>query len=212
MEWVIGLTPFAVAAAGATVFFLAGREPKERRILAPPPSSGEPTSGSANPPAETWASLFPLGMEPPTLTIEWRSPNPKPNPSAAPLSSLPIRTVAYPPVAAPTTPFSEVEPASPSTELSVPPTEDLSDLSPIWSSHWASSSPARWLSGSDTQQLQRVSFEEPPAIAGGPASSVWWAPGHASLFRSSATAYSNGRSSHRAPNTDYLPPWARSGD
>ena len=206
MEWVIGLTPFAVAAAGATVFFLAGRDPKDDPTSAPLPSSGSPNRGT--PASASRSTEEP--QEQPTLQIvpEWR----KPNRSVAPPSSLPIRTVAYPPAAAPTTPSSEAEPASPSTELSVLPMEDLSDLSPIWSSHWASSSPARWLSGSDTQQLQRVSFEEPPAIAGGPASSVWWAPGHASLFRSSVTAYSNGRSSHRAPNTDYLPPWARSGD
>lgn len=207
MQWLAAALPATIAAACAAAFFLAGREQKDDPTSATPPSGGNPNRGT---PASEPESFFPTEelQEQPTLQIvpEWRSA--KPNPSAARRFSLPIREVAVPPMSG--TPSSEVEPISPPTELSVPPTEDLSDLSPIWLSHWASNSQATWLSGSDTAQLQRVSTVAPPAIAGGPASSVWWAPGHASLSRSSANSYFNGRSSrHAGPDLGYLWPPGR---
>lgn len=214
MQWLAAALPATIAAACAAAFFLAGRERKDAPTSATPPSGGNPNRGT---PASEPESFFPTEelQEQPTLQIvpEWRSA--KPNPSAARRFSLPIREVAAPPMSG--TPSSEVEPISPPTTVS--PRADLaepglSSQPPIWLSHWASNSQATWLSGSDTAQLQRVSTVAPPAIAGGPASSVWWAPGHASLSRSSANNYSPGRSSHRAPaqpKLDYLPPWARSG-
>lgn len=213
MQWLAAALPATIAAACAAAFFLAGREQKDDPTSATPPSGGNPNRGT---PASEPESFFPEeNQEQPTLQIvpEWRSA--KPNPSAARRFSLPIREVAAPPMSG--TPSSEVEPISPPTTVS--PRADLaepglSSQPPIWLSHWASNSQATWLSGSDTAQLQRVSTVAPPAIAGGPASSVWWAPGHASLSRSSANNYSPGRSSHRAPaqpKLDYLPPWARSG-
>lgn len=209
MQWVAAALPLTIAAACTAAFFLAGRERKDAPTSATPPSGGPPNRET---PASEPESFFPMEelQEQPTLQIvpEWRRATT--SPSAARRFSLPIREVAAPPTSGtPSLADVSMTTVSPRADLAEP---GLSSQPPIWLSHWASNSQATWLSGSDTAQLQRVSTEAPRAIAGGPASSVWWAPGHASLSRSSATAYSNGRSSHRAPNADYLPPWARTGN
>jgi hypothetical protein len=207
MEWIAALLPLTTAVACTAAFFLAGRE---SQASGPPVSPGSP---SLTPQAEPYRQNEPLTLTTPgQISIEWRRPT-GPSSRTSP-ASLPIRHLAVP-LPASGTRSSEVEETSPS----VPPPEEpqstpaVSEQPPIWLSHWASNSPVQWLSGSDTAQLPRVSIQAPLALVGGPASSPWWAPGHASLSRTSANAYSPERNSPRdskiAPDLGHLPPWAR---
>lgn len=215
VEWFAAFLPLMAASAGTAVFFLAGRSP--RRETTAGPTSAPPELRSGGPqtlptPQSDRESFFPDEMV--TIIPIWQTR--RHGPSAAAPSSLPTRDLIRPRTSFGTRfwvdePTSELPKAKRAETKSEP-----GDLPPIWSSHWGSSSRVKWLNGSDTRPLQRVSGAAPLAIAAPPASSDSLAASLERLCSTSATDSSNGRSSRRnvrnnevRPGPGYLPPWAR---
>lgn len=217
MQWVAAALPLITAAACTAAFFLAGRE---QRTPAGPASAPPASGGRLGPEIPRFN---PEGFSPSTpVEVIWRQPKLSQwKSSVAAPSSLPTRETAQPRPSfgtrfwpdEPTLALDMMRsPAPQETEFSLEP----SAQPPIWLSHWASNLPVKWLSGSDTQPLQRVSGAAPLAIAASPASSDSLVQSLDALCSTSDSNYSNGRSSPRAKldknslaEGSYQPPWAR---
>lgn len=178
MEWLIALTPLAVATASAVGFFLA-----DRRTLNwdPLPTSGfQPRPEPDDPPDRDHP------YPPPPIRLVWQR-----RPALArPSSPTPTR----PP--APSSFSGRFWADEPTQALERK--SRVSNLPPIWSSFWGSNWPLETRSASDTLPLPRQSTRAPLAIPATPAWSASPAASPEPLFMNLERSYFTERNSRHA--------------